>query len=347
MEEKSYTLGTLAKMFNLELHGDANRLVKNLAPLDKAGVDDISFLEQSSYRKYLATTPAAVVVKPEHAAEAKCSVLIASDPRVIYAKLSALFNRQPKIEMVVHPTAILGENCKIAANVSIGAYCVLGNNVTIAKNVVIGPGCTLADNVTIGADTLLHARVNIYYGVTIGERNIIHSGVVIGADGFGMANEKGVWHKVHQLGSVVIGNDVEIGANTTIDRGALENTVIEDDVKIDNQIQIAHNVRIGAHTAIAGCVGIAGSTKIGKHCLIGGGAGISGGLEIADGVIITAMAGVGKSITEPGVYAGAIPAMPHRSWWRIYNRLMQLEETVQRLFKVEKLCGEKNDDHKH
>ena len=208
----------------------------------------------------------------------------------------------------IHPTAIIGKNCEIEASASIGPYCVIGQGVVI------------------GEKTRLYANVVLYHKVKIGKRCLLHSGVVVGSDGFGNANEKGVWHKIHQLGTVIIGNDVEIGANTTIDRGAIGDTVIGDGVKLDNQIQIGHNVHIGAHTAIAGCTGIAGSTKIGRYCMIGGGVGITGHIEITDGVIISGKSAVGKSITKPGMYASSIPAMPFRTWGRILVRLAQLVE---------------------
>lgn len=319
MPNKHFTLQEIADYLSAKLVGDSACVIKEIAPLNLAKKGQISFLENPHYCKYLETTEASAIVLSEDSAKlAKDkNLLITSDPYLAYAKISALFDNAPGVVPGIHPTAVIGNNC------------------TIDPTAFIGPNCSIWDNVKIGANSRLYSNVSVYHNVTIGERAIIHSGVVIGSDGFGMANDKGVWRKIHQLGGVVIGNDVEIGANTTIDRGALENTIIGDGVKLDNQIQIAHNVQIGANTAIAGCVGIAGSAKIGKHCMIGGGAGINGHIEICDGVIITARAGVYESITTPGVYASAIPAMPHKTWWRILHRLFKIDDLFRRVKKLE------------
>ena len=333
----TYKLADLAATIAAELRGDGNCVITHLAPLDQAQTGSISFLENPSYKKYLETTNAsAVIVTAQHAVLAKCAALITPNPYLAYAKVSALFDLVPEVPQGVHATALIGSESICGENVRIAAHCVIGKNVTIGKNVEINAHCVIADDVTIGDDSKLYPHVTVYHGVKIGQRTIIHGGAVIGADGFGMASDQGKWVKIHQLGTVIIGDDVEIGANTTIDRGALENTVIEDGVKIDNQVQIAHNVHIGAHTAIAGCVGIAGSAKIGKYCMIGGGAGINGHIELADRVIIAGMSGVGKTIDTPGVYASGIPAMPHRTWWRILARMSQLESLLQRVEALEK-----------
>ncbi|MEI8054854.1 MAG: UDP-3-O-(3-hydroxymyristoyl)glucosamine N-acyltransferase [bacterium] len=309
MIKHSYTLQKLAKFLEAEFRGDPNCLITGIGSLDNATPGQISFLKDSRYTKYLAATEAsAVIVRPEHAKQDSGNWIIADDPYLAYAKISGFFDDAPTVLPGIHPTAIIGKNCEIEASASIGPYCVIGQGVVI------------------GEKTRLYANVVLYHKVKIGKRCLLHSGVVVGSDGFGNANEKGVWHKIHQLGTVIIGNDVEIGANTTIDRGAIGDTVIGDGVKLDNQIQIGHNVHIGAHTAIAGCTGIAGSTKIGRYCMIGGGVGITGHIEITDGVIISGKSAVGKSITKPGMYASSIPAMPFRTWGRILVRLAQLVE---------------------
>lgn len=331
-----YTLKQIAEFLKAELKGDSSCSITGIGSLDKAVLGQISFLKDSHYAKYLATTKAsAVIVKPEHAKQ-DGNFIIVDDPYLAYAKISILFDDAPKVTPGVHPTAIIGEDCAIGSGVSIGPYCSIGRRVKIGENAQIAAGCVVGDETIIGEATKLCANVVLYHKIEIGKRCFLHSGVVIGSDGFGNANEKGVWHKIYQLGAVIIGNDVEIGANTTIDRGTIGNTIIEDGVKLDNQIQVAHNVHIGAHTAIAGCVGIAGSTKIGRYCMIGGGVGIIGHIEITDGVIISGKSAVGKSITKPGIYASSIPAMPYRTWGRVLVRLAQLEDIVQRLNVLEK-----------
>jgi UDP-3-O-[3-hydroxymyristoyl] glucosamine N-acyltransferase len=337
MIKREYTLKELAEFLKAEFKGDANLLISGIGSLDNALFGQISFLNDSKYYKYLDTTQAsAVIVKPEHGKLDSRNLIIADDPYLAYAKISVFFNDAPKVESGIHTTAVVGKNCEIGPNVGIGPYCVIGNGVKIGENAQIAAGCIVNDDVEIGEKTRLYSNVVLYHKVKVGKRVLLHSGVVIGSDGFGNANEKGVWHKIYQLGTVVVGNDVEIGANTTIDRGAIGDTVIEDGVKLDNQIQIGHNVHIGAHTAIAGCVGVAGSTKIGRYCMIGGGVGINGHIEITDGVIISGKSAIGKSITKPGMYASSIPVMPYRIWARVLVRLTQLEDMFRRLNVVEK-----------
>lgn len=338
MTTSQYTLRKLADFLQADLRGDANCIVTCIAPLTQAQAGSVSFLENPSYRQYLASTAAtAVILRAEDvaAAPSALSILIVKDPYVAYAKITELFAVIPRRTPGVHITAVVGQGCAIDSTVAICANVVIGDRVVIGKNAIIEPGCVVGDDVIIGDETKLYANATLYYGVRVGKRGIIHSGAVIGADGFGMANESGVWRKIYQLGSVIIGDDVEIGANTTIDRGALVDTIIEDGVKLDNQIQVGHNVQIGAYTAIAGSTGIAGSTKIGKHCMIGGGCGINGHITIADGTILTARSNIHKSITEKGIYASAIPAVSHRVWWRILQRIFQLDELSNRVKKLE------------
>ena len=329
---KEYSLAEIAKFLDAKLVGDPEYSICSIKPLNKAAKQDITFLEKSKYRDYLATTEAgAVILRDEDVSHVKTNALVVNDPYLAYAKLTALFDNTPKIQNGIHPTAIFGKNCDIDESVSIGAYAVIGNNVKIGKDAIIGATCVIGDNVIIGNTTCLNPRVTLYHGVKIGERSLIHSGAVIGADGFGMANNKGEWKKIYQLGAVAIGNDVEIGANTTIDRGALSDTIIHNGAKLDNQIQVGHNVEIGEHTAIAGCTGIAGSAIIGKHCMIGGGVGINGHIKIVDGVIVTAMSGVDKSILVRGIYSSSLSATPHLTWWRTLARLMQLDKLTKRV----------------
>ena len=337
MTKRTYTLQELASFLSTGFQGDSNCLITGIGSLGKAMPGQISFLKDSHYCKYLTVTKAsAVIVNPKHAKQASGNLLIANDPYLAYAKISILFDDRPEILPGVHATVLVEEDCEIGENVSIGPYCVIGHRVKIGKNTQIESGCVIGDDVVIGEKTRLCANVVLYHKIKIGKHCLFHSGVVVGSDGFGNANEKGIWHKIYQLGTVVVGNDVEVGANTTIDRGTIEDTIIEDGVKLDNQIQIGHNVHIGAHTAIAGCVGIAGSTKIGRYCMIGGCVGINGHIEITDGVIITGKSAIGKSINKPGIYSSGIPAMSHRIWGRVLVRLTQLEDIVRRLNVLEK-----------
>lgn len=333
----TYTLNHLAATLNAKLQGDGNCQISSIAPLDKAQTGQISFLHSSQYRRHLATTQAsAVILAAKDAADCRVNALIVDDPYVAYAKIAALFLQLPAINSGIHPTAVIGKDCKIGNQVSIGANCVIGDHVQIGDHVTIHPGCVIGNHVKIDENSLLWANVTVYYGVQIGKRAIIHSGVVIGSDGFGFANERGQWVKIPQLGGVIIGNDVEVGANTAIDRGAIEDTVIGNGVKIDNLVQVAHNVHIGDHTAIAGCVAIAGSAHIGKHCMIGGGSSIVGHSEITDGVILVGTSVVEKSLTEPGVYASGTGIMPFKELKRSIIRFRQLEQIVQRINKLEK-----------
>jgi len=300
-----YAIAEFARRFGCEVSGDPNVRVTHVASLQDAGPEAVAFVARQKYVSLLETTRAgAVIVSREHAAKCRSTALIARHPHAVYARVAALLHPAEPAPSGVHDSATVDPSALIDASASIGAGCVIGRHVHIGPRVRLGPQCIVMDDVFIGADTRLLARVTVCEGVRIGERCWLYPGAVIGSDGFGNAPENGVWVKVPQLGSVQIGNDVSVGANTTIDRGALGDTVIEDGVKLDNQIQIAHNVRIGAHTAIAACVGIAGSTTVGRHCLIGGKVGIADQVDICDGVTILAMTPVGSSIRAPGVYSG-------------------------------------------
>jgi len=333
---KTYTLQEIAVLLGAKVQGDPNCVITGIGSLEHAKPGEISFLENPNLRPLLNDTGAsAIILKEQYATFANKNYLIVENPYLGYSKVSVLFNDTPKVEVGIHQTAIIGKDCEIDETASIAPLCVLGNRVKIGASVRIEAGSIIGDECEIGADSRLCANVTLYHKIKMGQRCLIHSGVVLGSDGFGNANDKGVWHKVYQLGKVVIGNDVEIGANTTVDRGAIDDTIIEDGVRLDNQIQVGHNVIIGAHTAIAGCVGIAGSAKIGKYCMIGGGVGINGHIEIADGVIVTGASAVGKSITKAGVYSSGFSAVPHRTWWRILARVMSLEDLVNRVSNLE------------
>lgn len=337
MKKITYTLAELSRHLSAELKGDPECVIHSLASLEKAQTGQITFLGNSSYRKFLETTSAsAVVIKSEDALHCHTNMLIVKDPSLAFAKLAELFVAPQEVSPGIHPSATIGRNCQIAASASIGAQCVIGDNVFIGEKTVLHPGTIVGNHVTLGEHCILWSHVTIYYAVKIANRVIIHSGAVVGSDGFGLVNDNGVWKKVPQIGGVEIGNDVEIGANTTIDRGAIDNTIIEDGVKLDNLIQIAHNVRIGAHTAIAACTVIAGSTTIGKYCMIAGAVSINGHIEIADGVIVSATASVISSIKEPGVYSSGIPAHPHQEWRKNTVRFLQLDDIARRIRKLEK-----------
>ncbi|RFF27099.1 MULTISPECIES: UDP-3-O-(3-hydroxymyristoyl)glucosamine N-acyltransferase [unclassified Wenzhouxiangella] len=331
------TLKALADRFGLTLRGDPDHRVGSLATLATAGPQDVSFLANPSYATQLAECRAGAVIIGEALAERwDGNALISSNPYATWAKVAAWLSPRASTEPGKHPTAVVGERASIDPSASIGPHVSIGTRAHIGANVVIGPGCVVDDDVSIGDDSRLLARVYVGPGCQLGQRVLVHPGVVIGADGFGLAMDAGHWIKVPQLGAVVIGDDCEIGANTTIDRGAIEDTELAEDVRLDNQVQIAHNVRIGAHTAIAGCVGVAGSTHIGRYCMIAGACGIGGHLSICDKVVITAMSTVLDSITEPGEYGSGIPARPHARWKRILVRLGQLDDWVRRLRRLER-----------
>lgn len=339
--KQQYTLKELTNGLDITIKGDENCLINGVCTIQQGEEGRITFLMNPAYKKYLATTKAsAVILLPDEASECPVNALICNDPYYFYAKMAAYFDDKPIPGTGVHPTVVMGKDCQIDSSVSIGANCVMGNHVKIAANVVINPGCVISDFTEIDEGSFLHANVTIYHKVKIGKRALIASGTVIGSDGFGIAKHKGVWLKVPQLGGVVIEDDVEIGANCTIDRGAIDNTVIEKGAKLDNLIQIGHNVRIGANTAIAACVGVSGSTSIGKNCLIGGQAGFSGHLTICDNVMITGGTAVTRSIREPGVYSSGVGGVVTNLEWRKnsarINRLDKLIERVKALEEREK-----------
>jgi len=331
------TLGRLAEKLGLELRGDATCVVETVATLQNAGPGALSFLANPHYRPYLSATRAsAVILSEDLAGECPAAALISANPYAAYARAAALLNPLPAWSGGVHPSAAVSEGSQVHASAWVGPQCVIESGVTIEEGVFVGPGCVVGAGARIAAGSRLVARVTVCGAARIGRRVTVHPGAVIGSDGFGLAKEGGRWLKVPQLGGVVIGDDVEIGANTTIDRGALDDTVLEDGVKLDNQIQVAHNVHIGAHTAIAGCVGISGSARIGRGCMLAGGVGVVGHLEIADNVVVTGMSMVTKSITQAGVYSSGLPAMPNDEFNRSFARFRRLDDLARRLRRLEK-----------
>lgn len=333
---KQWTLGQLADAVNGSVKGDRDIVITEVATLYNAGPRQISFLANSKYRKFLQSTDASAVILDAAMAEGfSGNALVVDDPYVSYARVATLLYPQHSTQSGAHPSAVIDDSAEIGADALIGANVVIGADVRIAAGAEIGPGCVLMAGAQVGKNSRLIANITLGEKVQIGANVIIHPGAVIGADGFGIAHDGKQWIKVPQVGSVEIGDNVEIGANTTIDRGAIENTVIEHGVKLDNQVQIAHNCHIGENTVIAGCVGIAGSTRIGKSCAIGGGAGIGGHLEITDGVQITGMAMVTKSITRGGVYSSGMPAEPNHQWHRNVVRYRQMDKLVERVKTLE------------
>jgi len=331
-----YRLADIVAQLGGRVLGDAEVRISQIATLEKAQPNHISFLTNSKYRTQLADTRAGAVILGEADAEATDLPRIISDnPYAYFARVSALFNPLPEAKPGVHPGAVVGAGAQIDSTASIAAMAVIGAGATIGAFSVIGEGCCIGANVVIGSHARLYPGVVVYHDCVVGDNLIAHSGAVIGSDGFGIAMDEGRWIKIPQIGRVVIGNDVEIGANTTIDRGALDDTVIEDGVKLDNQIQVAHNVRIGAHTAIAGCVGVAGSTTIGSYCRIGGSAGILGHLQIADHVEISSFTLVGKSIKKPGSYSGIFPFSSNEDWRKNAVHLRHLDDLAKRIKTLE------------
>lgn len=324
--------------------------IRGIGTLASAGPEEISFLSNPRYQSQLAGTQAAAVIVTPDVAQAmsagadglSCIRVVCAHPYLLYARLAQWFDaaRHPKQPASVHSLAVVAPDAVIEDDVRIGPHCVVESGARIGRGSTLGPGCVIGQNSSVGPDCVLYARVTLYANVRIGARAIVHSGAVLGADGFGFAPDptlgQGAWGKIAQLGGVRIGDDVEIGANTTIDRGALEDTDIGDGVKLDNQIMVAHNVRIGPHTAVAACVGIAGSTVIGARCTIAGAAMLSGHLTLADDVHISGGTAVTSSISQPGRYTGVYPYAEHGQWQRNAAVIQQLSQLRRRLRALEK-----------
>lgn len=331
----AHTLSSLARLLGVDYEGDPDCSLSALATLQSAGPGQVSFIANPVYRKYLVQTRAsAVIMAPSMASDFSGNKLLTDKPYEAYARLTKLFDQRVAVPRGIHPSAIVGNGCQLADTVAVGPNAVIGDDVVLGSNVEIGAGATVGDGCELGAGSRLAARAVLYHNVRLGRDCLVHSGAIIGADGFGFAPTSEGWLKIHQLGGVVLGNNVEVGSGTTIDRGALDDTWIGDGVKIDNQVQIAHNVRIGNNTAIAGQVGIAGSTTLGENCTIAGGVGIVGHLSIADGVHVTAMSLVTHSLREAGSYSSGTPLTTTREWRRNAVRFKQLDELAARLKKL-------------
>jgi UDP-3-O-[3-hydroxymyristoyl] glucosamine N-acyltransferase len=338
------TLREIVAQLGGEAVGEAASPITGVATLDSAGPSQIAFLANPKYRGRLASTRAgAVILSPGDRDAATMPCIVSDNPYAYYARTVALFHPAVAVRPGIHPFAQVDASANVDAYAQIDAFAVIGAGARIARGALVGPHCVIGADVTIGEDTRLHSRATIYDGCTIGARCTLHSGVVIGADGFGMARDGGLWVKIPQVGSVRIGDDVEVGANTTIDRGALDDTVIEDGVKLDNQIQIGHNCVIGSHTVIAGCTGISGSVTIGRDCMIGGGVGMVGHITLCDRVTISGFTFVTKSITAPGTYSSGFPVMAHADWLRNAVYLRRLDEMAKQLRK-ERRGGERDRD---
>ena len=331
------TLAELAVRFNCEVQGDPDIEISGVATLQGATTGEISFLANPKYQKYLSSTNAsAVIVDPNVAEAITVACLVHKNPYAVYAQVAAALNPAPEYAPGIHPTAVVAEAAEIAKSASIAAHVVIESGTKIGERVRIGPGCVIGPDTVVGDDTTLVARVVLCSDVKLGQRCILHPGVVVGSDGFGIAQTSEGWIKVPQVGGVSVGDDVEIGANTTIDRGAIEDTVLEDGVKLDNQIQIGHNVRVGAHTVMAACAGVSGSTTIGKRCFIAGMVGFVGHLDITDDVMITGRTMVSSSIDKPGMYSGALSADDSKRWRRNSARFRKLDELAKRVIALEK-----------
>ncbi len=321
--------------------GEVASQLAGVGTIESADETQITFLANPKYRSALGRTAAgAVIVGPEDRDITSKPRIVAANPYVYFARVAQLFSPPASHAGGIHPSAVVHAGAVIAASAAIGEFVSVGFNAIIGERVQIGAGSIIGENVSVGADSVIAPRVTIYPNCSLGLRGIIHSGAVIGADGFGFApdfqGDHGSWIKIPQTGRVIIGDDCEIGANTTIDRGAIEDTIIGNDVKLDNQIQVGHNCFIGDHTVIAGCVGIAGSTRIGRHVMVGGAAGFAGHLEVCDGAVISAMTLITKSITEPGMVTAVMPQMKHADWLKNIAHLRQFDKLANEVKEIRK-----------
>lgn len=337
MTAVSYTLGQLAELLGAAVRGNEARLISGLATLQDASPDQLTFLANPQYRKFLAETHAGAVLLTAGDAEGFAGdALVVPDPYLAYARLSHLFDPKPVAAAGIHPSAVVAADAQVDPSASIGPGVVIESGARIGAGVTIGAYSVIGARSVIGEGGWLAPRVTLYHDVKIGKRVVIQSGAVIGGEGFGFAKEKGVWQKIAQIGGVTLGDDVEVGANTTIDRGALSDTLIGNGVKLDNQIMIAHNVQVGDNTAMAGCVGISGSTKIGRNCMIAGGVGMVGHIEVCDNVFVTGMTMVTRNITEPGAYSSGTAMQTAADWKKSAARIRQLDDMARRLQQLEK-----------
>jgi UDP-3-O-[3-hydroxymyristoyl] glucosamine N-acyltransferase len=340
MAPVTYTLGDLAQRIDARVAGDASVVVTGLGSIERARPGDLTHLSSRTYRRFLPTTKAtAVILRAEDLAQCPTHALIVRQPYVAFAVLSHLFKTDPPAAPGVHASAVIDATTQLGKRVSVGANVVVGASCRIADDVVVGPNCVIGDACVLGEGVRLMASVTLYRRVRIGARSVVHSGAVIGADGFGFARDaQGRQQEIAQIGGVVLGEDVSVGAATTIDRGAIDDTVIGDGVKIDNQVQIGHNCTIGNDTVICGCVGIVGSTRIGAQCVLAGGVGVGGDgpIEIVDRVVVSGMTHVSRSITEPGVYSGGVLHSATLKWKRNALRFAELDDLAKRIARLEK-----------
>lgn len=341
----SFSLGELAELAGAEVSGDPSRIIRGVGSLSSATDEQISHLSSASYRSQLETTLAgAVILSPDDAQRWSGDALLVDNPYLAFARITQKFEVLPELDKGVHATAQVAASASIDPEASVGAGAVVGARTTLGPGVKVHPGAVVGDDCSLAADVVIMPNAVIYADVRLGARTIIHSGAIIGADGFGFTpDEKGALVAIAQLGGVTIGADVSVGAASAIDRGALDDTVVEDGVKIDNQVQIGHNCHIGAHTIICGCVGIAGSSKIGRHVVLAGGAGVGGDhpVEICDQVVLSATTVATSSITEPGIYSGGVLHSPTRQWKRNALRLLKLDELFRRVARLERNAQQK------
>lgn len=334
------SLGSLAARFGCELVGDPDVEISRVATLSNAGEGSISFLANPAYRSQLTDTSAtAVILSPDVVDDCPVPALVVDDPYVLYARVASVLYPRPVYPAGQHASAVVDKNADVDGSAHIAPQAVVQAGAVVGARSYIGPGTVVGTNCRVGEDCHLSANVSLIDDVVVGDRAILHGGVVIGADGFGFKMADGAWLKVPQVGGVRIGDDVEIGALTSVDRGAIDDTVIEDGVKLDNKIQVAHNCRIGAHTVIASGTGVSGSTTIGSRCIIAGHVGFVGHINVCDNVIITGAAVITKDITSPGVYSGAFAAEDDRSWKRRVARFRRLDKLSERLRAIEAALG--------
>jgi UDP-3-O-[3-hydroxymyristoyl] glucosamine N-acyltransferase len=331
-----FTLYELADITGAGLSGPGETIIDSVADITNGKAGSIVFVSNTKYTKYLRDTGASAIIASEKMlAGCQKPALVTEQPRVVFSKIAQLLNPPPEIQPCISPHAVIAENADIDPSARIEACVVVQSGVSIGAGTWVSPGCVIEKNARIGVNTRLFANVTVGENCTVGDHSVLHSGAVIGADGFGFVWDKDAYIKVPQLGCVQIGNDVEIGANTTIDRGTIGNTIVENGVKIDNLVQLGHNVHIGEHTAISGQSGLAGSVKLGRKCIVGGGVAISDNLEIADNVTLAGRSNVANSIKEPGIYASVIPVVEAGKWRRILTRIRQLDDLARRIKALE------------
>ncbi len=330
------SLGELAAEFGCELIGEPSATVSRVATLADAGDGHLSFCADSAYLELLRNTRAtAVILRSTDVEQCPVAALITDNPYLVYARIAVALHPEPAPVVGVHETAAVSASATISSSAEISRNAVICDDALIGDDVVVGPGAVVGPRCKLGKGTRILANATLVQDVTVGERCLIHPGAIVGSDGFGNVQGENGWEKLPQIGGVRIGDDVEIGANTTIDRGALADTVIGKGVRIDNLVQIAHNVQIGDHTAIAAQVGIAGSTVVGKRCKFAGQAGIVGHINICDDVIVAGKTVISKHVTEPGFYAGSIPGEPHKDWKRKVARFRRLGDLTDRVTALE------------